>query len=180
MSTPRDDLSDDALGLRVAVVEVERYASAAGWDQPSRLYALVPTLELAAAEPELAAELGISDGSADVFTPVEQELDEHDGSLEQLLGRIMWPDSVSGALAVVERVVLPLDAETTVPDDPGAASDYAAAHPQREEVRIAVGVLRSGETHCVLRLRSHDDDDALIHGPDVVPGLVDALRETLS
>jgi hypothetical protein len=180
MNEPADDLSDVAIGLRVAVVEVERHASAQGWDQPSRLYALVPTLELAAAEPELAAELGIGDGTADVFTPVEQELDDHDGSLEQLLGRIMWPDSVSGALAVVERVVLPPEAEATVPDDPGAASTYAATHPQREEVRIAVGVLRSGETHCVLRLRSHDDDNELLHGPQVVPGLVDALRETLS
>jgi hypothetical protein len=177
---PAVELSAESVGLRVAVVEVERHAGLAGWDQPSRLYALVPTSELAAAEPELAAELGISDGSADLFTPVEQELDEHNGSLEQLLGRIMWPDSVSGALAVVERVVLPPEAEATVPDDPTAASEFAAAHPQREEVRIAVGVLRSGETHCVLRLRSHDDDNELIHGPEVVPGLVDALRETLS
>lgn len=174
-----DELSADALGLRIAVVEVERHASDAGWDQPSRLYALVPTVELAAAEPELAAELGISDGTGERFTPVEQELDEYSGTLEELLGGIAWPESVAGALAVVERVVLPPEAEDAVPDDVDEASSFAAEHPDREDVRIAVGVLRGGLAHCVVRLRSHDDDNAVIHGPDVVPGLVEALRETL-
>lgn len=178
--TLHDELSDASLGLRVAVVEVEKHAGESGWDQPARLYALVPTAELAAAEPELADELGIGDGSADLFTPVEQELDEQSGSLEQLLGRIMWPDGVVGALAVVERVVLPPEAEAEVPDDASAAATFAAGHPDRDDVRIAVGVLRGGPSHCVLRMRSHDDDNALIHGPDVVPGLVEALRETLA
>jgi hypothetical protein len=174
-----DGLRELSLGLRVAVVEVERDASASGWDQPHRLFALVRTAELARAEPELAAELGLSDGTADLFTPVEQELDEHSGSLEELLGRITWPESVDGAMVVVERLVLPPEAEEAVPDDPKAAADFAAGHDDREDVRLAVGVLRSGESHCVLRLRSHDSDDAVLHGPDVVPGLVSALRETL-
>lgn len=174
-----DELGEDALDLRVAVVEVERRASGAGWDQPSQLFALVPTLDLAAAEPELAAELGISDGSQDRYTAIEQELDEHTGPLEDLLGQIMWPDGVVGAMAVVERVVLPPEAEAEVPGDPSAAASYAAEHPDRDDVRIAVGVLRTGEAHCVLRMRSHDDDNALVHGPDLVPGLVAALRETL-
>jgi hypothetical protein len=174
------ETSPEALGLRVAVVEVERHASEFGWDQQARLYALVPTAELAAAEPELAAELGIADGAADLFTPVEQELDQQAGSLEGLLEQITWPPSVVGALAVVERLVLPPDAEASVPDDPGQAGAYAQAHPSREDVRIAVGVLRGGQTHCVVRMRSHDSDDALIHGPEVVPGLVRALHETLT
>ena len=46
-------------------------------------------------------------------------------------------------------------------------------------MRIVAGVLRSGESHSVLRLRSHDDDEHLVHGYDLVPGLVAALRETL-
>jgi len=177
--TEYDELGAETIGLRVAVVEVEQHAGRAGWDQPSRLYALVPTVELAAAEPELATELGIGDGSADLYTPVEQELDEHSGSLEQLLGRITWPDGVVGAMAVVERVVLPPEAEAEVPDVASAAASFAADHPDRDDVRIAVGVLRGGPSHCVLRMRSHDDDNALIHGPEVVPGLVEALRETL-
>jgi hypothetical protein len=177
---PNGDLTPEAIGLRVSVVEVERHASHAGWDQPARLYALVPTAELAAAEPELAAELGISGGTADLYTPVEQELDEHGGSLEGLLEQITWPSSVAGALAVVERLVLPPEAEESVPDNPADAGSYAEAHPAREDVRIAVGVLRSGQTHCVVRMRSHDSDGALIHGPEVVPGLARALHETLT
>jgi hypothetical protein len=178
--TRSDELSDLALGLRVAVVVVERHTGEAGWDQPARLFALVRTAELAKAEPELAAELGISDGTADLFTPVEQELEAHADTLEELLGRIMWPDSVEGAMAVVERLVLPPDAEEAVPDDPTEAAEFAAAHEQKQDVRIAVGVLRTGEAHCVLRMRDHDSDDALLHGPGVVPGLVSALRETLA
>jgi hypothetical protein len=174
-----EPVSSTAIALRIAVVEVERHASGSGWDQPARLFALVPTVELAAAEPHLAAELGITDGSEQVLTPVEQELEEDQRSLDDLLGEIMWPESVVGALAVLERVVLPPQAESAVPDDPSEAVAFAAEHPDREDVRIAVGVLRSGEAHCVLRMRSHDDEDALIHGSDVVPHLVEALRETL-
>ncbi len=180
---PMSDLDASAspveLALRIAVVEVEQHASGSGWDQPASLFALVPTVELAAAEPELATELGIVDGSHQLLTPVEQELDDHRQSLEQLLGDIMWPESVLGALAVLESVVLPPEAEAEMPTDPTEATAFAAQHPDREDVRIAVGVLRSGESHCVLRMRSHDSDDALVHGPDVVPDLVEALRETL-
>jgi hypothetical protein len=173
------DLSDLALGLRVAVVAAERHCSDDGWDQPARLFALVRTDELSIAEPELAAELGVSDGTADLFTPVEQELDDPAQPLEDLLGRIMWPNAVSGALAVMERVVLPPEVESAVPDDLAAAQAFAEGHEDREDVRIAAGVLRSGEVHCVLRMRTHDDENSLLHGPDLVPGLVDALRETL-
>lgn len=173
-------VTDTALGLRIAVVEVERHMAQDGWDQPARLFALVRTTELAQAEPELAAELGISDGTAELFTPVEQELEGPDEPLEELLGRIVWPDTVDGAIAVVERLVLPPEAEQAVPDDPSEAAEFASSHEAREDVRIVVGVLRSEESHCVLRLRAHDSDDALLHGPDVVPRLVSALRETLT
>jgi hypothetical protein len=180
-SMPSADTRPDTneAALRAAVVEVEQHASGSGWDQPARLFALVPTLELAAAEPELAAQLGINDGSHPPLTPVEQELDDVQQSLEQLLGQIVWPETVVGALAVLERVVLPPEAEAAVPADPEEAARYAAGHAAREDVRIAVGVLRSGESHCVIRMRSHDRDDELIHGAAVVPDLVEVLRETL-
>lgn len=174
-----DELSAVALGLRMAVVEVEGHVSESGWDQPSRLFALAPTAELVAAEPELAADLGLSTADPDLFTPVEQELEDQSSPLEDQLADIMWPDSVAGALAVVERVVLPPAAEGSVPDDPTEAGQFVSEHESREDVRIAVGVLRSGQAHCVVRLRSHDSDDELLHGPDVVPALIDALRETL-
>lgn len=179
MTDGEEDMTAATLGLRLATVEVEQYASQAGWDQPSRLFALVPTVELAAAEPELAAELGISDGFGDPYTPVEQELEDQGRSLEELLDQITWPPAVAGALAVVERLVLPPEAEDQLPDELDQVTSFAAQHDKREDVRIVVGVLRSGEAHCVLRMRSHDSDDALISGSDVVPALVEALRETL-
>ncbi len=174
-----DELSEPALGLRIAVVEVERHASASGWDRAPSLFALVRTATLAVAEPELAVELGVHDGTANVFTPVEQELDDDSESLEELLSRIEWPETVEGAMVVIETVALPPEAEEIVPDDPRAAAEFAAGHAERQEVRIVAGVLRSGQAHCVLRMRSHDSDDALLHGSDVAPGLVSALRETL-
>lgn len=166
-------------GLREAVLEVEHYVSDDGWDQTGRLFALVPTGELLEAEPELAIELGVHSNTHEALTPVEQEIDGEVRSLEELLGRIAWPSSVIGVVAVVERLVLPPAAENEVPEEQARAMAYAAEHPEREDVRIAAGVLRVGQAHCVLRLRSHDDEDHLVQGPDLVPGLLAALRETL-
>lgn len=173
------EMSPDALALREAVVEVERYVSDDGWDQQGRLFALVPTAELLDAEPDLAIELGVHASTNEALTPVEQEIDNNDRTLEELLAKIAWPPAVVGVVAVVERVVLPPAAEGDVPDDPERATAYAAAHPNHEDVRIVAGVLREGNAHCVLRLRSHDSDDNLVHGEDLVPRLVAALRETL-
>ncbi len=172
-------MTEAAEALQAVVVEVEAHVSQAGWDAPPQLFALVPTRELALAEPALAAELGVVDGNAPAFTPVEQEIDEDVDDVDSLLARISWPTAVQGAVVVTERVVLPPHAEIGVPADGEAATDYATRHPEREDVRIAVGALRSGEAHCVLRLRSHDRDEALVQGDDVVPALVAAVRETL-
>ena len=56
---------------------------------------------------------------------------------------------------------------------------YLMGHPDRQDVRIAVGALRTGETWSAIRTRAHDDDAAVAMGPDLVPGLVAALRATL-
>jgi len=44
-----DDILDPALAA--AVLEIENHIAPSGWDQPARLYALVPTAELVAKEP---------------------------------------------------------------------------------------------------------------------------------
>lgn len=177
--TSSADTASPGVSLRAAVTEVEHYVSDDGWDQPGRLFALVPTAELVEAEPDLAIELGVHASSYQALTPVEQEIDQNVRSLEELLSRIAWPSSVVGVVAVVERVVLPPAAEQELPPEDDLAAAFAAEHPAREDVRLAVGVLRTGEAHCVLRLRSHDDDEHLVHGPDLVPRLLFALRETL-
>jgi len=86
---------------------------------------------------------------------------------------------VTGCAAVVERVVLPPGADQDLPEDPGAAAAYAAAHPERQEVRMVVGATRDGSGYCALRLRAHDDNDSVLEGADLVPALLELVRDTL-
>jgi hypothetical protein len=163
-------------------VEIEAYVAASGWDQPPRLFALVPTAELLAQEPQLAGQVGPAAAAADPghLTPVEQEHLPGHATLADLLAGIGWPGGVLGAALAVERVMLPPTAESAVPADATEALRFAAEHPQRQEVRLAVAALRDGSRECALRFRAHDRDDAVLSGPDLVPGLADALAGTLA
>ena len=91
----------------------------------------------------------------------------------------MWPANVAGCAAVVERLVLPPDADADIPEDPSRAEEFAREHPDRQEVRIVAGVTRAGATYCALRLRAHDDDQSVVGGSDLVPGLLALLGATL-
>jgi hypothetical protein len=173
------DLPEADPVVRAAVLEIEQHAAEAGWDQPARLYALVPTSDLLAREPALAAAMGLDAAAAGSLTPVEQDEVPQDQALEDVLSRIMWPAEVYGAAAVVERLVLPPAADGALPEDPDAALEYAAEHPDREEVRIVAAATRAGSTYCALRLRAHDDALSVLEAPDLVPGLLELLRSTL-
>jgi hypothetical protein len=163
--------------VRGAALEVEAHVGESGWDQPARLFALVPTSELIAAEPALAARLGLDPTTAaGTFTPIEQELDPAE-SLERLLGRIEWPPAVRGSAAVIERIVLPGDAEAELPTD--IDPEVVARHPRRQEVRMAAAVTRDGRAYCAVRLRTHDRADAVLEGDRLVPGLVGLLARSL-
>jgi hypothetical protein len=165
--------------LLTAVLELETHAAEAGWDQPGRLYALVPTSDLLSREPALAAAMGLDSASAGGLTPVEQDDVPVDTPLETTLRQVMWPAEVFGCAAVVERLVLPPSADAQLPPDPEAADRYAAEHPDREEVRIVAGATRDGSTYCALRMRSHDDPQSVMKAPDLVPALLELLRSTL-
>jgi hypothetical protein len=166
--------------LRSAVREIEEHASEAGWDQPARLYALVPTSDLLAREPALAAAMGLEESTAaGSLTPIEQDEVPVDKPLESVLEQIMWPAEVFGCAAVVERLVLPPEADQQMPDDPRSAEEYAASHPDRQEVRIVAGATRDGSTYCALRMRSHDDAFSVLESPDLVPALLELVRSTL-
>ena len=52
-------------------------------------------------------------------------------------------------------------------------------HPDRQEVRIVAGATRAGATYCALRLKAHDDDQSVVGGADLVPGLLELLKATL-
>jgi hypothetical protein len=173
---PAADEHDSPLAR--AVREIEAHAHEAGWDQPPQLFALVPTDELLAHQPALGEQLGIDPATAaGSITPVQQEQLPVDRPLEETLAGIMWPEEVAGCAAVLERVALPPEAEADMPDDPEQAQAYAAAHPDRHEVRMAAGVSRDGNQHCVLRVRTHEG--ALVQGSDLVPTLTRLLLDTL-
>ena len=173
------DLDADP-ALAAAVLEIESHIAAGGWDQPARLYALVDTAQLVQREPALAAAMGLDSSSAQgSLTPVEQDQLSPDRPLETVLESIVWPANVAGCAAVVERLVLPPDADADIPDDPSRAEEFAREHPDRQEVRIVAGVTRTGSTYCALRLRAHDDAQSVVGGGDLVPGLLALLGATL-
>jgi hypothetical protein len=162
--------------LAEVVREVEVHAARAGWDQPAQLFALVDTTDLLEREPHLADALGIEPGGPGALTPVEQETVSE--SLEELLPTILWPPEVPGCAVVLEAMSVPPGAGD-VPEDPEAAAEYAASHPDREEARIVAGVLRTGESWCAIRQRGHDEDDMVLTGHDLVPSLIELLYATL-
>lgn len=173
------DLDTDP-ALAAAVLEIESHIAESGWDQPARLYALVETAALVEREPALAAAMGLDDASEQgSLTPVEQDQLAPDQPLESVLESIVWPSGVTGCAAVVERLVLPPDADAEIPEDPARAEEYAREHPDRQEVRIVAGATRGGSTYCALRLRAHDDAQSVVGGTDLVPALLELLRSTL-
>lgn len=182
--TPPTTAARAGHALADAVREIEHHVAAAGWDAPVRVFALVRTQAALAAEPGLADQLApevLAAARADDqhLTSIEQEGLPAAPDLESLLAGLTWPDTVHGTAVTVERVVLPPAAEDDLPADKNAALAALLAHPARQDVRIAVGVLRDGPSWCAVRTRAHDSDDAVGQGADLVPGLVAAVRATL-
>ncbi|MGW4819689.1 PPA1309 family protein [Streptomyces sp. NPDC004227] len=167
--------------LTRAVLEIDEYASGLGWDQPARLFALVDTARLRTQEPALAAQLGLEDEQeTSGLTPVEQDEVPADRPLDEFLATIAWPDAVAGCALTVERLMLPPSAEAQVPqglDGPKLAK-WVAGHPERQEVRMTVAVLRDGARESALRLREKDSATEVLTGADLVPGLAEALDAT--
>lgn len=169
--------------LAQAVTEVEAHVATTGWDAPLRVFALVSTQAALEAEPALVDALPSETVDAARDNPLHLTSVEQDGvpesvELDDLLASITWPEAVAGAALVVERIILPPSAEEGVPEDPAAALAYLAEHPDRQDVRMAVGVLRDGTSWCALRTRTNDTASDVAGGPALVPGLVDALRAT--
>lgn len=162
--------------LAATVTEIERHLAAQGWDQPPKLFALVQTKELLSTEPQLAELLAGSDPEG--LTPVEQE--PFDDDVVELLARIEWPETVLGCAFVNEVYLLPDGAVAERPD--GAdESEWAEAHPERRDVRLAVAVARGGERASVLRIRAPEgEEDEVVVAPDLVPNLSSALLETFA
>jgi hypothetical protein len=168
--------------LTRAVLEIDEYASGLGWDQPARLFALVDTARLRAQEPALAAQLGLEDEQeSSGLTPIEQDEIPAGKPLDEFLGTIAWPDAVAGCALTVERLMLPPSAEASVPEGLNEAglAKWVADHPDRQEVRMTVAVLRDGARESALRLREKDAPTEVLTGSDLVPRLAEALAATL-
>ena len=173
--------------LARVVVEIERRAAARGWDAPVGVFALVRTAAALAQDPDLAGLLdtaAIEEARADpcALTVIEQEGLPPAADLGDLLGRLAWPSAVDGAAVSVERIMVgpASEAGAEAIEDPDERIAFLRARPDRQDVRLVAGVLRSGEAWCAVRARSHDSDAAVIQGEAVVPGLVEALAATLA
>ncbi|MFI9600802.1 PPA1309 family protein [Streptomyces sp. NPDC004069] len=167
--------------LTRAVLEIDEYASGLGWDQPARLFALVDTARLRSQEPALAAQLGLEDEQeTSGLTPIEQDEVPADRPLDEFLATIAWPGAVAGCALTVERLMLPPSAEAQVPQglDGARLAKWVAGHPERQEVRMTVAVLRDGARESALRLREKDSATEVLTGADLVPGLAEALAAT--
>lgn len=176
-----------ATPLTRAVLEIDTYASGLGWDQPARLFALVDTAQLRAQEPALARQLGLDDApDAGELTPIEQDELPAGKALDEFLATIAWPEVIAGCALTVERLMLPPSAEATIPEhlneggegNDAALAAWVAKHPERQEVRMTVGVLRQGARESAVRLRSNDSASEVLTGANLVPGLADALAAT--
>jgi hypothetical protein len=182
---PSVDVSDRQDAVLRTVRELEQHVASGGWDGPVRLFALIRTADAMDRDPNLADQLPedvVRAAREDVehLTAVEQENLPSTDTVEALLGRIGWPETVDGAALVIERVVVPPEAETDLPADHDEAVDYLQSHPQRRDVRLAAAVLRDGTQGCAVRARDHDSDDRVAIGPNLIPGLVSALGATLN
>lgn len=161
--------------LIACLADIERHVTSAGWDQPARLFALVPTTELLEKEPQLKGR--VPESMPDALSAVEQDGFATGADVLERLGEIYWPPSVLGAAMALERTFLPPKYEDEIPGDPDEAATFVAKHPNRTDLRVVVGVLRDGSRHGLARLVSEPDE--LLGAPDLVPGLADALMSTL-
>ena len=68
-----------------------------------------------------------------------------------------------------------------IPDDPAdARSSSPASTPTGRRCGSSPARPAHGATYCALRLRAHDDDQSVVGGTDLVPGLLALLGATLS
>lgn len=145
--------------------ELDEHVSGAGWDQNPRLFAIVPTADVAQDHPELVIEDHLSQ-----FMFIEQDAPLDNENLMGTLEQISWPDEVHGVALTIERLI------ATESDD--ELDEVSIEHDQ--EIRVLALVMRTGDNVNGIRQRSHDEADDLAVASDLVPALNAALLQTLS
>lgn len=167
--------------LEQAVRDAELHVATNGWDQPTRLFVLAPTAAVMADNPHLlhAADTPVTDLPEGHLTAIEQDQLPPHSTLEGLLGSIEFGPAVHGVVIATERIMVPPEAQANLPEDADEAVAALMVHPQRQDVRLVAGVLRGGDRSCAVRTQAHDHADSVATGPDLVPGLTQALLSTL-
>lgn len=136
----RDGSSAGNDALLLAMLEAESYVDDMGWGRRPRLYALTEK----------------TDAGPGALIPVEHE-PLADGDLVEVLGGIHWPADVVGCVLVTELAALPPRSEQDAPVEADAAGQWASTRPDGRPARLAVGVRRSGEHTCGLRVKGEDE-----------------------
>ncbi|CAB5075677.1 unannotated protein [freshwater metagenome] len=160
--------------LKETVLEIERECAKAGWTRGIVLYALVPTADVIESAPEMAEAL--AEKSPTSLTAIEQEDVELTGTIEDFLGTISWSAEVFGAALVLERLIVNEEPPGELSEE--ALAEWVIEHGQ--EVRMVVGVLRDGSQECAMRMRAYDDENAIMAGPELLPGMAEALALTFA
>lgn len=149
----------------------------AGWDQPARLFALVPTTARSRSEPALADQLTVT--GPDALSSIEQDGFHPGTDLMTALSQICWPPTVAGCALSTERSSLPYRGRTGHPRQSELA-EFAAQHPQRQDLRVVAGCVRATDGAILTtaaRVATNPDD--LLVGADMVPALTQAVAWTL-
>ncbi|MDO5080873.1 PPA1309 family protein [Buchananella hordeovulneris] len=173
------------IALVHAVTEIEQHVAQLGWDRSISVFALVQSAALLATSPELDAEMAAQlrtqlENNPEHLTAIAQETADLGDDLGAVLAQLAWPPTVAGMAVTAERLVLPPQVEQDAPSEPTAREEFLLSHPQRQDVRLAVGVLRTGESWCAVRARAHDSDDAVGGGTELAPDLVAAALATFA
>lgn len=149
--------------LEDTVRELDQHVADGGWDQPARLFAIVPTADLATDHPEL-----VSADNAGRFTFVEQDAPLDNENLIVSLEQISWPAQIMGAALAIERLI------SLQPDDEVDPDEQS----QTQELRVIALVMRDGRNVNAIRQRSFDDVSNVAVASDLVPALNKALLQT--
>jgi hypothetical protein len=158
--------------LLLAMLEAESHVDGKGWGGPPQLYALTRRPATVTADHDLAA--GTGDARPDELVPADQQ-PLPDGDLIDALAGIHWPEDVVGCVLVAELTALTPRNEENTPFDPVAADQWASTHPDGRRARLIIGVARTGEHECGLRVKGEDDIQVRTEMAD---DLVNALLST--
>ncbi|MCS5478687.1 PPA1309 family protein [Corynebacterium sp. YIM 101645] len=154
--------------LNQAMLEAVEFVHAEGWDAAPTLFALVPTRLLAdqLSDPDEAAPL----------TLVVQDLPEHilPGSEElgDYMSRLAWPEEIAGVVLAQEIMFR----DAALGDAPARPARLFSGVLRAEDVELTLLQLRPTEEELAEAGPFAEDKIELRGGPEVAPGVLQALR----